>query len=194
MPLVYLVTAGAVLASYAANKYAFLRIFANPPMLNEGLSDIFGNFLALLVLCSNCLQVQLFGGFDPTSAAYERGLWTYPLISIVVLAIYVLIPLPCCRPKILDNASDAKSVTFSAEEKLGYLQKCVAPRRRDALALPPSTQHAPVVHGLLTRSPLSVRGALLPCHQLQVPDHRQDPVVRAGGGARGEPAGQGAAR
>lgn len=169
MPICYLITAVALFMCYLANKYTLLRVFKNPPMLNGGLSDIFANYVAFLLLCSLCLQYVIYGGLDDDSAASKAGVPGFPIAALVFLAIYVFVPLPCFRPKPTDEAS-SKSTTF---EKETGLPKCAAahPAQGPELAAsslrPPCGVRSPQLPKPLTPSAASaLRAAAAACPQL----------------------------
>lgn len=127
MPIVYPITALALALQYFANKYALLRVHSKPPMLGGGLSEIFTRYLAILIGCSLCLQVFLYGGYDYFSwkdvqylhAAVEGAAAgqhvsrvlappDMPVYGLLALLLYTLVPvtvLPCFRCAPRDAAS-----------------------------------------------------------------------------------------
>uniref|UniRef100_A0A7R9YMZ5 Uncharacterized protein n=1 Tax=Diacronema lutheri TaxID=2081491 RepID=A0A7R9YMZ5_DIALT len=113
----YLITAGALFASYVSNKYTFLRVFKNPPMLNSGLSDIFSNYVAFALACSLALQSVMYGTYDDGSAAAEEGVGSFPIVALVFLLIYIFVPMPCLRAKAVETV-DTKGAKFSKVEGL----------------------------------------------------------------------------
>eukprot|EP00307_Rebecca_sp_RCC1486_P004574 CAMPEP_0119405646 /NCGR_PEP_ID=MMETSP1335-20130426/249_1 /TAXON_ID=259385 /ORGANISM="Chrysoculter rhomboideus, Strain RCC1486" /LENGTH=879 /DNA_ID=CAMNT_0007429669 /DNA_START=92 /DNA_END=2733 /DNA_ORIENTATION=- len=108
MPIAYIVTAVALCISYMANKYALLRVFKQPPAINEGLSEQYRTAMGWVILGSIILQLVYTG---------NREAQLMPIWLVVLWALYKFVPvkwLPVFRLYVDLDSDDTGGRSFSS--------------------------------------------------------------------------------
>lgn len=136
MPIVYFITIGGIGVSYWATKFCLLRVCAQPPALDGGISERFRSMLSLALLGSAILQIFVLGSRvpdadsfsayldDPSSPPEGRALGaalslpTSAIFLWVFLAIFPVHLCPCFRRYTDSDSDDTGGKPFSANR--GY--------------------------------------------------------------------------